>query len=155
MRGIMKISREALLVWLLLAVTYAYFYQDPVWNGNSRFALAVSFVQSGSLNIDAFHDRPDTGLATGEKAFHNDHYYTDKAIGSSRVAAAAYFPLYWLMRLSGLSLPPEVIKQILTFLYSVTFFGHQLLGLIWAGGTVLFGRLSRAELLTNLDGKIV
>ena len=114
--GLMKIGREALLLWLLLAVTYAYFYQDPAWNGNSRFALAVSFVQSGSLNIDAFHNRPETGFATGDKSFYNGHYYSDKAIGSSVLAAIAYFPIYWLMKLTGVSLPPEGLKQILTFL---------------------------------------
>lgn len=116
MRAVTKISWDVWLAGMLLAVSYAYFYQDPAWNGNSRFALAVSFVRDGTLTIDAFHDKPESGLATGDKSFYNGHYYSDKAVGSSLVAAAAYFPLFWLLKLAGLSLPPEALKQVLTFL---------------------------------------
>jgi hypothetical protein len=116
MRAVTKIGWDVLVVWMLLVASYAYFYQDPAWNGNSRFALAVSMVRYGSLTIDAFHASPESGLATGDVAFYNGHYYTDKAVGSSVLAAAAYLPLYWLTRLAGLSLPIEGLKQVLTFL---------------------------------------
>src|SRR5215210_178809 len=107
-------KREALLVFLLLAFIYAYFYHDPGWNGNSRLDLTFAIVQEGRLTIDSFHNQE--GTFTKDKAFYEGHYYTSKAIGSSVIAAFFYFPLYWLEQLFNLRLDWGEIKYLLTFL---------------------------------------
>lgn len=105
---------EALLVFLLLAFIYAYFYHDPVWNGNSRLGLTFAIVQEGRLTIDSFHNQE--GIFTKDKAFYEGHYYTSKAIGSSLIAAFFYFPIYWLEQLLNIKLDLGEIKYLLTFL---------------------------------------
>jgi hypothetical protein len=90
----------------------AYFYQDPEWNGNSRLALTRAIVELGTLNIDAYHESP--GWYTGDKAFFDGHYYTDKAIGTSLLAV----PLLWLLEagatLLGTAVSTGAIKHALT-----------------------------------------
>jgi hypothetical protein len=55
-------------------------------------------------------------METGDKAFYNGHYYTDKAIGLSIVAAVYYFPVYWLEQLLNFKIPLVDLKYLLTFL---------------------------------------
>jgi hypothetical protein len=105
--------REALFIFLLLAFVYAYYYQDGEWNGNSRLGLTFAIVEEGRLTIDSFHDQE--GIATGDKAIYNGHYYTSKAIGSSLVAAFFYFPLYQLEHLLNVKLNLTQLKYLLTF----------------------------------------
>jgi hypothetical protein len=133
--------KDTLLVFLLLALTYGYFYHDSKWNGNSRFGLIFALVQEGRLTIDSFHDRE--GTETGDKALANGHYYSDKAIGVSALGALAYLPVYGLTRL----LPSEPalgpVKYLLTFL--VIGLPSALAGsLLYALGKSVTGRPVRA-----------
>ena len=105
--------RDALLVFCLLGFAFGYFYQDPGWNGNSRFGLIFAIVREGRLTIDSFHDQE--GTRTGDKSFFDGHYYSDKAIGPSLIGAALYAPLYW-MKLATHHPSQETSKVILTFL---------------------------------------
>jgi hypothetical protein len=93
-RPILSYSKEALVVFVALFVTYGYFLHDPGWNGNSRLDLVFALVQEGRLTIDSFHDKP--GTDTGDKSFYNGHYYSDKAIGTAILGAIVYLPLYWI-----------------------------------------------------------
>jgi hypothetical protein len=110
----MKYTRQAGLVFLLLAFMYVYYYQDPQANGNTRLDLAFAIVQDGRLNIDSFVNAP--GTQTIDVASNNGHYYTDKAIGSSLLAAVFYAPLYLFMKLTGHQFSLLHIKYILTAL---------------------------------------
>ena len=87
-------KKDALIILGLLAFVYAYFYQDGGSNGNSRLSLIFAMVREGRLTIDTYHDRQ--GTKTGDKAYFNGHYYSDKAIGPSLVGAITYAPLYWI-----------------------------------------------------------
>ena len=107
-------KREALLVFILLALVYSYFYHDPGWNGNSRLDLTFAFVQEGRLTIDSFHNQE--GTYTRDKAIYDGHYYTSKAIGSSLVASFFYFPLYHLQKLLNIKLDWGEVKYLLTIL---------------------------------------
>jgi hypothetical protein len=106
-------KKDALLVFFLLASTYAYFYHDPRWNGNSRLGLTFALVEEGRLTIDSFHNRE--GTVTGDKSFSNGHYYSDKAIGTSVVGSVFYLPIYWLTQLLDQKLSLWVVKYLLTF----------------------------------------
>jgi hypothetical protein len=104
--------KDAWLVFALFALTYAYFYQDPGENGNSRIDLTLAMVREHRLTIDTFHLYE--GLKTWDKSIYNHHYYTDKAIGSSVIAAVFYYPINKVARLLGKELSTWQIKYLLT-----------------------------------------
>jgi hypothetical protein len=110
----MRYTRRAGLLFVLLAFMYSYFYQDPLANGNSRLDLTFALVQQGRLTIDTYYNAPET--KTIDWAYFNGHYYTDKAIGSSLIAAFFYTPLFHFLRLTGHQLSLLHIKYILTVL---------------------------------------
>ncbi len=83
--------RERALLFVLLFVSFAYFYQAGGWNQNSRFDLVRAITNEGTLNIDPFKN------STGDKALHDGHYYSDKAPGLALTAVplvAAVRPIY-------------------------------------------------------------
>ena len=71
-------ARRSLFV--LLFVSFAYFYQAGGWNQNSRFDLVRAITNEHTLNIDPFSH------STGDKAFFEGHYYSDKAPGLALTA---------------------------------------------------------------------
>lgn len=107
--------KNSLIVFCLLAFVYAYFYHEPEYNGNSRLALTAAIVEEGRLTIDSFHEV--SGYATGDKSEYNGHYYSDKAIGSSLIAAPLYALIYWGARLvAHVTIGPWLMTHLLTFL---------------------------------------
>jgi hypothetical protein len=83
--------RERAMLFVLLFVSFAYFYQAGGWNQNSRFDLVRAITNEGTLNIDPFKN------STGDIAFHDGHYYSDKAPGLALTAVplvAAVRPIY-------------------------------------------------------------
>jgi hypothetical protein len=109
----MKYTKRALLVFLLLAFMYGYYYQNPGANGNSRIGLIFAIVQERRLTIDSYYNTQ--GTETIDRAFLNGHYYSDKAIGTSIIGALFYAPMYMFMKLTGYELSLLQIKYILTF----------------------------------------
>jgi hypothetical protein len=108
----LKFTKDALVVFLLLALCYGYFYHDPDWNGNSRLGLVFAAVREGRLTIDSFHNRD--GTFTGDRAFHDGHFYSDKAIGTALVGAIAYLPIHAWARLTGRQPDIWLVKYLLT-----------------------------------------
>jgi len=86
---------ERWLLFLLGWLSAAFFLpRDPGWNVNSRLALTMAIVDEHRLTIDSFHDtRP---YDTGDKAFIDGHFYSDKAIGNALFAVAPYQIARWL-----------------------------------------------------------
>jgi hypothetical protein len=110
----MKYSKNALLVFVLLAFMYGYFYQNAQANGNSRFGLIFAIIRERRLTIDSFYTVE--GLRTIDMAFYNHHYYSDKAIGTSVIGAILYAPMYLGIKLTGIQPDLQDIKYLLTFL---------------------------------------
>ena len=104
---------DVLIVFCLLAFVNVYFYHDSGTNGNSRFSLIFAFVRDGHLYIDDYYQT--TGGRTGDIAYLNGHFYSDKAIGPTIIGGIAYAPFYWMKRLiNHPSLDPA--KMAVTFL---------------------------------------
>ena len=101
-------ARAAWMLAAMLFVASAYFYQDPEWNGNSRFSLTRALVEHGNFQIDDYISAP--GWATEDRALFNGHYYSDKAIGSSLLAAPFYFLIF---KLSGIMEGPDGKQAII------------------------------------------
>ena len=105
--------KDVLTIFILLAFVFAYFYQSSGWNGSSRFGLIFAIIEEGHLTIDTYHNL--MGTWTGDTAYFNGHYYSDKAIGPSVAGAIFYVPLYWMQQI--FDYPPQATaRKILTFL---------------------------------------
>ena len=77
-------NRYSILVFLILFVCYSFFVPVDNWAVTSRTAPVYALVDEGVLNIDTYH------LMTGDKAYFEGHYYTDKSIGPSLLAVPVY-----------------------------------------------------------------
>ena len=79
-------SRQAgVLIFAVLLVSSAWFYQAGGWNQNSRFDLVRAIVEKGTLQIDAYETN------TGDKAESRGHIYSDKAPGLALAAVPLAF----------------------------------------------------------------
>lgn len=78
-----RFHAPALLIAAVLFVSYAYFYQGTGWNQESHFALARALAEQHTVRIDQYQN------TTGDKAFYQGHYYSDKAPGLSLMALPA------------------------------------------------------------------
>lgn len=111
------INKDTVIIFLLLIITFGYFYLDSGYNGNTRFGLTFRLVEEGRLDLNTLDiENQNSPLFTGDVASYNGSYYTDKAIGSSLLAAIPYAPIYWITKLMGFSLAVETKKHLLTFL---------------------------------------
>jgi 4-amino-4-deoxy-L-arabinose transferase-like glycosyltransferase len=96
----------AITLFLILLTCYGYFFPKYSNGGsNSRIDLVFAVVDQGVLNIDAYHTN------TGDKAFFEGHYYTDKSPGPSLVA----IPFYALYK-GIIAFPPlqQLLQQPVT-----------------------------------------
>jgi len=74
-------------VFVALLLCYGYFLprtDDRDWVATSRAALVFALVDSGTVRIDAYHER------TGDKAYYRGHYYIVGSVGPSLAAVPAY-----------------------------------------------------------------
>lgn len=62
-------------IFILLFCAYAYIHQIDAWNHNSRMDALHALVVRREMNIDVYEKN------TGDKAFVNGHFYSDKAPG--------------------------------------------------------------------------
>lgn len=94
-------AEAPVLAPLLVAVfaADAYFAGPPAWNQNSRFALTRALVEHRTTIIDPYH------TTTGDKSRRDGHFYSDKAPGTSLLAAPAYALYYGAGRLVGAERP--------------------------------------------------
>ena len=108
-------SFEIILIFAMTLTAYGYFFnpnQDV--NARSRLALVKSIVEEGRFEIDSFWQIND--FATVDVAKFHDHYYSDKAIGSSLIGVAFYAPIHALAQAQGRSIPAKIFKELITFL---------------------------------------
>jgi hypothetical protein len=104
--------REILLAALLLFV-YGFFQQQPVWNEYSRYDLVRALVDEGTTRIDSFHEN------TGDKAFYQGHWYSDKAPGTALLGVPVYALLSLTSNLVGHGVPDQIeAVQALAFVES-------------------------------------
>lgn len=104
--------RDVLLAAVLL-FAYGFFQQVPAWNEYSRYDLVRALVEQGTTQIDSFHEN------TGDKAFHQGHWYSDKAPGTALLGVPVHVLLSLSSRLAGNEMPGQVeAVQALAFVES-------------------------------------
>lgn len=100
-------------VFLVLLVCYLYFLPRWAdWNVNSRMNLVLAVVDQNTLAIDSYYHN------TGDYAFYNGHYYSDKAPGS----AFAAIPFYLVYKLFG---GPTLVNFVSGFVNNAAFLPTQ------------------------------
>src|SRR3990172_9367828 len=84
------------LIFLITLSFYGYFIRPATdWNIASRLGLVKAIVEENRLEIDSYHEGQ---FRTGDKAYFNGHYYSDKAVGASLLGAFVYLPIYGLIK---------------------------------------------------------
>src|SRR6516165_7867893 len=81
--------RDALIIFIMLALSYAYFIPSVNWNSLSRISLTAAIVEHGELSIDEY-----ARAWKMDKAYYRGHFYCDKAPGLSFSA----LPAVWLAK---------------------------------------------------------
>lgn len=115
-RGTPQRSVQALLfAWIF--VGHAYFYNGAGWNQNSRYDVIYAFVEPGTpdhltFHIDRFIVDPAAGMNTGDWAFHDGHFYSNKPIGTALLGIPLYFALYHAERAFGLGADTVWVSQV-------------------------------------------
>lgn len=79
-----SLHRASWLVFALLLLSYAFFWQPRDWNTASRLMLTYALVDRGTIQLDGLNDQ------TRDIAFFDGHFYTDKLPGLSLLAVPAY-----------------------------------------------------------------
>jgi len=96
-----KERQRAWLIGLALFCCYSYFfYFGGNWNVESRSAQIYALAEHGTLIIDSYPLLPPGG---GDAARFEGHYYSDKLIGPSLLAAPAYRAAREVLSASGVS----------------------------------------------------
>jgi hypothetical protein len=95
LRGFLMHRRLQLFCTAVLFFSYAYFYPGQGWNQNSRFDLTRAIVEEHTISIDSFHKN------TGDKAFYNGHYYSDKAPGLALAAVPIWAATRTALKITG------------------------------------------------------
>ena len=83
------------LVFLALFVPFSYFNHSDGWNQGVRIAELHAIVLKHTMQIDAYHQ------LTGDKAFIEGHYYSEKAPAMVVAALPAFAVTVWMQRMLG------------------------------------------------------
>jgi hypothetical protein len=111
-----------LILLLVLIAVGATHHSSMSWNDDSRMATIQSLVESHSLVIDH-----SDFVGTGDKAFVNGHFYSEKPPMPAVLGALVYFPLYQ----AGIQLHPGT--NVAYFLITLLTIGG-----CWIAGTLVF-----------------
>lgn len=98
------------IIFLITLTFYGYFSRSGDWNINSRLSLVKAIVEERRLTIDSYLSG---GFSSGDIAYYNGHFYSDKAIGASLLGALVYLPIYETV---GQPLPAQLFVMLLTAL---------------------------------------
>ncbi len=109
----MKVYKIELLIFIVLVISYGYFFRKVDWNSGTRLDLVWSIVENHSISIDDYHEN------TWDKAFYKNHFYTDKAPGISFLGAPFYFIASKILRLCSSS---SALVDYIFKIYIPTFF---------------------------------
>ncbi len=79
------LNKPLFKLFLTFLIIYAVFARVDGWIENSRLDLTRAIVDEGRFTIDSYANN------TGDRAYYNGHYYTDKFPGASFIAVPFYF----------------------------------------------------------------
>jgi len=107
------------MLFILFFVSYGYFFQGGGWNQNSRICLTRAIIHHGSFKIDYFKEdsKEMEFVNTGDWAFCNGHYYSNKSPGLSFLAVPSFALAEYCLKYL---LPNDPERQVLLSAYFST-----------------------------------
>ncbi len=110
---------SALVISVFLSL--AYFYNGAAWNHNSRLNTIFAFVEPGttdylSFSIDRFITDPANGVNTGDWAWYDGHFYSNKAPGIALVGIPFYAVIFHLERMMRINPGDETVALVNAYL---------------------------------------
>jgi len=115
------------------------------WNVNTRLALVFAVADGRTLSIDDWHDTVE--VETGDKAFFDGHFYSDKIFGVSLLA----LPVYEALKLAiGGHPPPFQVAHYFMRVAAVSAPASASVALLWMLMVRLGARPRRALALTAI-----
>ncbi|HYD41490.1 MAG TPA: hypothetical protein VEB43_11740 [Anaeromyxobacter sp.] len=107
-------ARSRIALAFLACLVALVWFQRPVQNPNenSRLAPVLAAFWNRTLQIDPYHAVRPTW--TSDKSIREGHVYSDKAPGSSLLAAIGYAPVYAWERFTGREISYVAGKQAMT-----------------------------------------
>lgn len=121
------------LLFVLLLLPYVYFNHSDGWNQGSRLAELHAVVLKQSFQIDDYESR------TGDKAFVDGHYYSEKAPAIALIALPAFALTVWTQSLMGIDPDTEPARGVSDWTTTAGSIGV----LVAAGGVAFFALLRR------------
>src|SRR6478752_2972139 len=126
----LQLRRQVFLA-LGLLLCYGFFLQQPAWNEYSRYDLIRALVEEGTVQIDSFEEN------TGDKAFKDGHYYSDKAPGTAILGV----PVYAAALAFAISGVPTALLVVLLVRFLIPYAGEPwalTMGVALGLGSILF-----------------
>ncbi len=115
--------------WLVFAAAFfsmAFVHHPQTgWNVNTRLALVFAVADEHTFSIDSYHAVRKT--ETGDKAFFEGHFYSDKVFGVSLLA----LPFYQGMKLLAGGAPPFQAANYVLRLFAVSLPAAASVALLW------------------------
>lgn len=119
------------LIFTLCLVSIAWFNNGAAWNQNARLDPIFSFVEPGSEDYHSFrinrfihYDGKNVPTEnTGDWAWHNGNFYSNKAPGTILLGTLFYLPLYQLESLIGIEVHHPKVEIVNAWLINLVVSG--------------------------------
>ena len=119
-KATLSARRVELLLFALLWLTYAYFYQSTQHNEAARFDQTRAIVEQGVLSIDAFRYNTADVVEIAREG-RPRHVYPNKAPGTSLLAVGPFW--FWMHALKVFHFPQWVYWHVVAYLTALTTIG--------------------------------
>jgi hypothetical protein len=81
----------SIILFLVLFVSYCYFFPGPGWGSVSRMNLVMALVDERTVRLDAYRG------TTGDRAFYEGHWFHEKAPGGACLGLLPYRLYAWFV----------------------------------------------------------
>jgi len=137
------LNKKELKIFLTFFIIYLCFARFEPWNDPAKLDLTRAMVDEHRFEIDSYiNDTGDYISNTGDRAYYNDHYYSDKPPGASFLTVPVYavFKLFFGM--------PDTDFKLLFLEFIIVAFSSALFSALLV---VLMYKISRFFLKKEID----
>jgi len=139
------LNKKEFKIFLTFFIIYLCFAQFQNWNDNSKLDLTRAIVDEHCFEINSYINN------TGDRAYYNGHYYSDKAPGASFLTVPIYavFKLFFRMPDTNLKLS---LLEFIIIAFSSVLFSALLVVLIYKISRFFLKKESQRMLITLIFG---
>ncbi len=133
MKNFYQRHRTEILLFFGFWLSFGYFFHlQAGWNANARYTLTLALVDKHTFSIDDYHEADI--VMTGDKAYYNGHFYSDKSPALSFIAVPFYAAIKPFLKMSD-----SIVKTVTAYRWTIFW-----TVCLWAAlGAMLFYKLMR------------